>query len=337
MKRIFTGWMSVVLAFALLSGCGQQPETTPDAQQTGAQAAYEEGVTVRVAALKGPTAMGLVNLMKENEGNDEHYAFHLYTAADEIVPLIAKGEIDIALIPTNLAATLYQKTDSGVQVLDVNAGNVLYVVSHDETMSGMEGLKGKTVYMTGKGTTPEWTLRYLLNKAGLAEDDLTIEFKSEATEVLAAVGQDMSAVGILPQPFATVAMMQDQELALNFSLDDAWKQYSADGSGIVTGVTIVRKAFAEDHPAAAAQFIQDHQQSVDAAAEDSQTAAQLIEEYGIVKAAVASQVLENFNPLSAVSGSEMKAWVSGYLDMLFEMSPDAVGGKLPDEGFYYLG
>lgn len=337
MKRIFTGWTAVVLALALLSGCGQQPEPAQDAQQTGAQAAYGEGVAVRVAALKGPTAMGLVSLMKENEGNDEHYAFNLYTAADEIVPLIAKGEIDIALIPTNLAATLYQKTENGVQVLDVNAGNVLYAVSHDETLNDLAGLRGKTVYMTGKGTTPEWTLRYLMHKAGLAEGDLTIEFKSEAAEVLSALGQDMSAAGILPQPFATVTMMQDQELALNFSLDDSWKQYSGDGSGIVTGVTIVRKAFAAEHPAAVAQFMQDHRQSVDAAAKDPQTAAQLIEEYGIVKAAVASQVLENFNPLSAVSGSEMKAWVCGYLEMLFEMSPDAVGGKLPDEGFYYLG
>lgn len=335
-------WLAALLAGAMacsLIGCGtSQTQDTQTQQPTDAvEAGYEDGVTTRVAALKGPTAMGLVCLMGENEGEDAHYTFDLYTAGDEIVPLIAKEEVDIALIPTNLAATLYQKTEGGVQVLDVNAGNVLYVVSHDETLTDLSGLKGKTVYMTGKGTSPDWTLQYLLNQAGMSASDLTIEFKTEATEVVSALAQDATAIGILPQPFATVALMQDQELSANFPLENAWKKYSPDGSGIATGVTVVRKAFAEEHPAAVAQFMLDHQASVKAAEEDPAGAAALIEQYGIVKAAVAQQVIENFNPMVATTGDAMQTWVSGYLEMLYEIAPDAVGGKLPDEGFYYLG
>nr|WP_297176244.1 ABC transporter substrate-binding protein [uncultured Agathobaculum sp.] len=335
-------WLAALLAGAMacsLIGCGtSQTQDTQTQQPTDAvEAGYEDGVTTRVAALKGPTAMGLVCLMGENEGEDAHYTFDLYTAGDEIVPLIAKEEVDIALIPTNLAATLYQKTEGGVQVLDVNAGNVLYVVSHDETLTDLSGLKGKTVYMTGKGTSPDWTLQYLLNQAGMSASDLTIEFKTEATEVVSALAQDATAIGILPQPFATVALMQDQELSANFPLENAWKEYSPDGSGIATGVTVVRKAFAEEHPAAVAQFMLDHQASVKAAEEDPAGAAALIEQYGIVKAAVAQQVIENFNPMVATTGDAMQTWVSGYLEMLYEIAPDAVGGKLPDEGFYYLG
>lgn len=335
-------WLAALLAGAMacsLIGCGtSQTQDTQTQQPTDAvEAGYEDGVTTRVAALKGPTAMGLVCLMGENEGEDAHYTFDLYTAGDEIVPLIAKEEVDIALIPTNLAATLYQKTEGGVQVLDVNAGNVLYVVSHDETLTDLSGLKGKTVYMTGKGTSPDWTLQYLLNQAGMSASDLTIEFKTEATEVVSALAQDATAIGILPQPFATVALMQDQELSANFPLENAWKEYSPDGSGIATGVTVVRKAFAEEHPAAVAQFMLDHQASVKAAEEDPAGAAALIEQYGIVKAAVAQQVIENFNPMVATAGDAMQTWVSGYLEMLYEIAPDAVGGKLPDEGFYYLG
>lgn len=340
MKRIFAGLMAAVLSLSLLAGCGQTGDTAPAAeenQQESVQAGYEEGLTTRIAALKGPTAMGLVCLMDDNQAEDAPYTFELYTSGDEIVPLIAQGEVDVALIPTNLAATLYQRTEGGVQVLDVNAGNVLYVVSHDETLNSLEGLKGKTVYMTGKGTSPDWTLQYLLGKAGISADELTIEFKSEATEVVSALAQDSTAVGVLPQPFATVAMMQDQELSLNFPLENAWKEYSPDGSGIATGVTVVRTAFAEEHPAAVAQFVADHQQSVAAAEEDPARAAQLIEEAGIVKAAVAQQVIENFNPMAATAGEEMQSWVSGYLEMLYEIAPDAVGGQLPDEGFYYLG
>ena len=340
MKRIVACLMAAVLSLSLLAGCGQEQNTAPaaeDTQQQAVEPGYEEGLTTRVAALKGPTAMGLVCLMDDNQAEDAPYQFDLYTSGDEIVPLIAQGEVDIALIPTNLAAALYQRTEGGVQVLDVNAGNVLYVVSHDEALTDLESLKGRTVYMTGKGTSPDWTLQYLLNKAGIAVDELTIEFKSEPTEVVSSLAQDSTAVGILPQPFATVAMMQDQELSLNFPLENAWKEYSPDGSGIATGVTIVRTAFAEEHPAAVAQFVADHQQSVAAAEEDPARAAQLIEQAGIVKAAVAQQVIENFNPMVAASGEEMQTWVAGYLEMLYEIAPDAVGGTLPDEGFYYLG
>ena len=225
MKRFLAGLLAVAASFSLLTGCGQQGNAVDEQEpQSAVEPGYEEGLTTRVAALKGPTAMGLVCLMDENEGEDAHYSFDLYTSGDEIVPLIGKGEVDIALIPTNLAATLYQKTEGGVQVLDVNAGNVLYVVSHDEAIIDLNGLKGKTVYMTGKGTSPDWTLQYLLDKADMSESDLTIEFKTEATEVVSALAQDASAVGILPQPFATVAMLQDQELSMNFPLESVWER-----------------------------------------------------------------------------------------------------------------
>ena len=124
---------------------------------------------------------------------------------------------------------------------------------------------------------------------------------------------------------------------MNFPLESVWEKYSPDGSGIATGVTVVRTEFAKEHPAAVAQFVQDHQASVTAAEENPEEAAALTEEYGIVKAAVAEQVIEHFNPMVATTGEEMKTWVSGYLEMLYEVAPDAVGGKLPDEGFYYLG
>ncbi len=339
MKRITAGLSALILTFSMLTGCGQQSAQTEDSKNTDSdavEAGYEDGLVTRVAALKGPTAMGLVQLMQDNEGNENApYTFEMYTAGDEVVPLLAQDKVDIALIPTNLAATLYQKTEGNIQVLNVNAGNVLYVVSHDETLAELDGLKGRTVYMTGKGTTPEWTLRCLLNKSEITEDELTIEFKSEPTEVVAALGQDAQAVGILPQPFATVALMQDQEMSVNFPLDDPWR--ALNGQGIATGVTVVRKAFAEEHPAAVAQFVSDHRQSVQRVSEKTEDAAQLIEKYGIVKAGVAQQVLENFNPLSAESGDAMKAWVSNYLEALYEIDPAAVGGALPDEDFYYLG
>lgn len=335
MKKQWIRLLSAILVLSVLTGCGGKPQqqSQPDENAAG----YEQGLVTRISALKGPTAMGLVKLLKDNAtAETKHYEGSMYTAADEIVPLIAKGETDIALIPANLAATLYQRTEGGIQVIDVNAGNVLYALSYDESLQHMEGLKGKTVYMTGKGTTPEWTVRYLMQQSGLTDADLTLEFKPESAEVLSALSTDPTAAAILPQPFATVAMMQDQELTMNFSLSDEWAAQSGAG-GTVTGVTVVRRAFAEEHPAALRQFLADHAASVAYMTENVKDGARLIEEYGIVKAAVAEEVLTYFNPLSSVSGDQMKTWVDGYLRALHEIAPEAVGGKLPDEAFYYLG
>ena len=337
MKKHWIRLLSAVMALSLLAGCGAKPQQErPEAPENVAPG-YENGLITRVSALKGPTSMGLVKLLADDQAAEvQRYEGTMYTAADEIVPLIAKGETDIALIPTNLAATLYQKTEGGVQVINVNAGNVLYALSYDESLQHMEGLKGKTVYMTGKGTTPEWTVRYLMQQNDLTDADITLEFKPESAEVLSALSADPTAAAILPQPFATVAMMQDQELSMNFSLSDEWAAKSGAG-GTVTGVTIVRRAFAEEHPAALRQFLDDHTASVAYMTENTADGARLIEEYGIVGAAVADEVLAYFSPISSVSGEEMKTSVNGYLSALYEIAPEAVGGKMPDEAFYYLG
>lgn len=333
MKRIVAGLLTVCMSFTLF-GC------TSNQQGSETVETPPQAVVTCVAALKGPTAMGIVSMMETDANSDApQYEVALYTAADEIVPLIGKGEVDIALIPTNLAATLYQKTEGGVQVIDVNAGSVLYGVSGGGAITSAADLADKTVYMTGKGTTPEWTLRYLIEKAGLSFDEMQIEFKSESTEIVSLLQANPDAVGILPQPFATVAAQSDERLEIVYCLSDEWQTHSDPSvqQGTATGVTIVRKAFAEEHPEAVAQFIEAHAQSVQYMTENPEEGAALVEQNGIAKAGPVKLVLEAYNPLTAVSGDSMKAWLEEYLGMLYEIAPEAVGGAMPDEGFYYLG
>lgn len=356
-------WMAAVSAVALMAavitGCtGTTAETTAAATETAAETTAAEttaaegeeteaeaatteiaeissdGTEVRVGSLKGPTTMGLVNLMHDaEEGSAEgSYTFTMATQADELLAGMVSGDLDIALVPANVASVLYNKTEGGVSVIDINTLGVLYCITGDESISSVGDLAGKTVLTTGQGSTPEYVLNYLL--AANEVTDCTLEFKSEATEIAAVLQSDASQIAVLPQPFATVAMAQNEALRNAFSLTEAWDAVS-DGSQLVTGVTIVRDAFLEEHENAVELFLQEHAESAEAAVSDLDGTAELIAGYGIIeKAPVAKKALPYCN-IVCISGDEMETALSGYLNVLFEQNPTSVGGKLPEADFYY--
>ena len=292
---------------------------------------------VRIAGLKGPTTMGLVNLLDmEQQGSAAlDYDLQLYGTADEIVPGLIKGELDMAAIPANLAAALYQKTKGGIQVMAVNTLGVLYVVEKGDTVHSMADLAGRTILSTGKGTTPEYLLRYLLEKNGLDPDkDVKIQYCSEATEVTAQMAAaQKDAIAVLPQPYVTAAGMKDPSLRVALDLTAEWDKVS--DSQLVTGVTVVRTQYAQEYPDVVEAFLQEYAQSVRTANTDLDRTAALCEQQGVVaKAAIAKKALPACN-IVCRTGDEMQKDVSAYLSVLCAADPAAVGGKLPDEGFYW--
>lgn len=292
---------------------------------------------VRIAGLKGPTTMGLVNLLDmEQQGSAAlDYDLQLYGTADEIVPGLIKGELDMAAIPANLAAALYQKTKGGIQVMAVNTLGVLYVVEKGDTVHSMADLAGRTILSTGKGTTPEYLLRYLLEKNGLDPDkDVKIQYCSEATEVTAQMAAaQKDAIAVLPQPYVTAAGMKDPSLRVALDLTAEWDKVS--DSQLVTGVTVVRTQYAQEHPDVVEAFLQEYAQSVRTANTDLDRTAALCEQQGVVaKATIAKKALPACN-IVCRTGDEMQKDVSAYLSVLCAADPAAVGGKLPDEGFYW--
>lgn len=348
MKKI----LSLLLAFSLalsLAACGGSASSAASSaavsEVASSAAASEEEETaaplsatesLRIAGLKGPTTMGLVNLLSMEQAGTAamDYDLQLYGAADEIVPLLIKGELDMAAIPANLAATLYQKTSGGIQAVAVNTLGVLYVVEQGDTVHSMADLKGRTILSTGKGTTPEYVLRYLLTANGLDPDkDVDIQYYSEATEVTAQMASTQDAIAVLPQPYVTAAGLKDDTLRVALDLTAEWDKVA--DTQLITGVTVVRKAYAEEHPDVVAAFLADYAQSVNAANTDLDGTAALCEEQGVVaKAAIAKKALPNCN-IVCLTGEELKADVSGYLQVLYDADPAAVGGTLPGEDFYW--
>lgn len=308
-----------------------------ESQNPTAEEENSEKTTIRVASLKGPTSMGLVKLRKEaeEEVTKNQYEFQMYTAADEIVPLLVKGDIDIAAIPANLAAVLFQKTEGKIKALNINTLGVLYLVENGNQVNSFSDLKGKTVYMTGKGTTPEYAFRYLMKANGLNEEDVTIEFKSEAAEVANVLSTQENTIAVLPQPFVTVALSQNETLNIKLDFTEEWNRVSdKNGSSLVTGVTIVRSEFLEENEEAVRTFLQEQAASVDYVTQDIEGAANLVEYYDIIKAPIAKKAIPYCN-ITCITGEEMETQLSGYLNALYEENKESVGGTLPDETFYY--
>lgn len=325
-KKTIAIIMSLMLAVSVCAGCsGKGVEKTED-------------IEVRVGSLKGPTSMGLVYLMdraqKGETGN--RYEFTMAAAADELLPAMVSGDLDIALVPANVASVLYQKTQGGVSVIDINTLGVLYMVSGDDTIQEMEDLRGRTVYLTGKGTTPDYVLHYLLAEHGVTEG-VTLEYKSEATEVAAMLVEHPEEVGVLPQPFVTAACAQNEELSVVMDLNEQWDAVQGEGgSRLVTGVTVVRSDFLEEHRDAVDAFLQEHAASAAYANEHVEEAAELVAAAGIIeKAAVAAKAMPKCN-ITYMDGNDMRTALAGYLEALYEQDAASVGGALPADDFYYM-
>lgn len=315
----------------------QETQTESEQQSETLEEAYS-AVDIRVGSLKGPTSMGLVKLMKDTEDGlaANNYTFTMETAADALLPMMLQGKLDIALVPANVASVLYQKTEGGISVIDINTLGVLYMVSADSSLSNVGDLKGKTIYLTGKGTTPDYVLHYILAQNGLTEEDVTLEYKSEATEVAAVLANEPESIGLLPQPFVTAACMQNESLQVIFDMTQEWRAVQGEsGSELVTGVTIVRNEFLQENKAAVDKFLEEHMASADYANTNVEEAAELVAAQGIIeKAPIAQKAIPECN-LTYMEGEQMEAALSGYLQVLFEQAPESVGGSLPAEEFYY--
>ncbi len=322
-KRIQTTILLAVLGASLiLTGCSkEEPEDT----------------AVRIGSLKGPTSMGLVELMDQAEKGEAgaDYEFTMAAAADEINAAFLKGDLDIVLIPANVASVLYNKTGGQAVVLDINTLGVLYLLESGETVQSAADLKGRMIYLPGKGTTPDYALQYILAQNGLGMEDVDLQYKSEAAEVISALQEEPEALGLLPQPAVTTACMQNEGLRIALDLTEEWDKVSAEGS-LVTGVTLVRREFLEQHEAAVQEFLSAHEESAKFTNENIEEAAEMVAALEIVpKAPIAVQAIPGCN-ITCMTGTDMQTALSGYLTVLAEQNPEAVGGALPAEDFYYL-
>ena len=330
--------VSLLLALTLalsLTACGGQTNSESEQPETQEELTAAE---INLYVLSGPTGIGAMNLWAASDAGETKNTYHITMpgANDEVVAALSKGDADIAAVATNLAATLYNKTEGGVTVLAVNTLGVLSLLSNGQEVNAVSDLKGKTIYAPGQGANPEYILRYVLTGNGLDPDkDVTLQFVGEGSELLTVWQSDPEAIILAPQPVATSILMQNENAKTLFDMTEEWDKIAGGDSTLMMGCVIVRNEFLQASPGAVELFLQEYAASIEKAQSDVEGTAALCEQYGLIpKAALAQKALPSCG-LTFVTGAEMKTGLSGYLQVMFDANPKSVGGALPGDNFYY--
>ncbi len=336
MKKKLSVLLATLLMVGGLTACNN---TTSDEVQTPPAT---EQTTIKIAALKGPTAMGMAKMIHDQKDLEtKAYDIEVLNAVDEVIPKVATGEVDIAAVPSNVSSALYNKTEGKIVTLAINTLGVLYVVENGDTVHSVSDLKGKTIYSSGKGATPEYVLNYILKGNGLdPEKDVTIEYKSEHAECLAALTNDKNGIAVLPQPFVTAAQMKNDGLRVALDFTKEWtvvnESHPDQKTGVlITGVIVAQKEFVEQNPELVKAFLEDYKKSIEFTNSNIDEAAALIAEADIVPEPIAKRAIPLCN-IVYIDGGNMKELLGGYLNVLYEANPKSIGGKLPGEEFYYI-
>lgn len=292
---------------------------------------------INVTAMRGPTAMGMVKLMDDaanGEVGGNSYSFSIEGAIDAVNPKLIRGGVDIAALPANVSSVLYNNTKGQIRVIGINTLGVLYIAEKGNSINSVEDLRGKTIYASGNGATPEYALRFVLESAGLEiGKDVFIEWRSEHAECVAALSSGQGTVAMLPEPFLTSALSKDSSIRVALDLNDLW--LDAMGTELITGVVVARSAFIEEREDAVRSFLSLYKESVDFINSNIEEGAKLVEKYGIINASVAEKAIPGCN-ITLITGDAMKEALSNYLGVLYSMNEKSVGGSLPNEDYYFI-
>lgn len=316
MKRIVAMITAAVMLFSLaaFAACSKKQDDTE----------------IRIAALKGPTGMGMVKLADKQ--NYPNYTVSIEASPDALNPRIISGEVDVAAVPVNLASVLYNKLDGDISVLAVSTLGVIYVVEAGSEVNSVADLAGKTVYATGQGATPEYILNYLLDKNGVA-GSVEVNYVGEHAALATMLANGSAEIGMLPEPNVTSTLAGNDNLRIALNLTEEWNKVCS--TELVQGVVIARKSFVNEHPEAIEQFLREYEKSSTFVNENIDEAAKLIVDAGILgNVEIAKKAIPNCN-ISFSKGEAMHKAVEGMLTVLFEANPKSIGGKLPDKDFYY--
>lgn len=318
MKRLKILCLFIVLGMMIsLCSCNQKADATE--------------APFHIAALNGPTGMGIAKLMQDNNPN---YKVSLYQSPDDIVGKIVSGEIQVACVPSNLAAVLYKKTEQGILLLGTNTLGTLYMVENGESVTSLDDLKGKTIVASGKGSTPEYVLDELLLSAGIdPEKDVTINFLANHTDVVTEVVANEGTIALLPQPHVTIATTKNEKVHIALDLNEAW--VNEKGAELPMGVIIASRAFVMNNKKQVEKFLEDYAASVKFVNENVDEAAKIILEQGILaNEEVAKQAIP-YCHIVYKNAVDSKADLETFYTILKNVNPQAIGGDLPGEDFYY--
>ncbi|WP_313346167.1 ABC transporter substrate-binding protein [Sedimentibacter sp.] len=294
-----------------------------------------EPVNITIAGLKGPTSIGMIKMIDENALNTDKYNVNYVaeSAPDALTGKIINGEIQISSVPINLASVLYNKTGGKIQLMAVNTIGNFYIVGTDDIQS-IDELEGKTLGMSAKGSTPDFAMNYLLNQNNIS-DKVELDYAMDHATMAQSVIAEDTKIALLPQPFVTQTIMKNNNVNILVDLNEAWKIATDNKSQLYTGAIIVNKEFAENNKDFVKEFLKQYESSVKWVLENQKDASLLVEKNEIMPSAA---VVEKAIPYCGIvyePADKVKDGLNEFYKILFDSDPASVGGKMPDEGFYF--
>ena len=341
MKRILSLLLALMMVALCFAGCDNTASTASSKEAVSSKT-EPTSYDIKIAALAGPTGMGMAYLF-DNKDTINNYDYTVAGAPDEVTSKLLTGYYNIAAVPTNVAATLYNGSNGKVKLLALNTLGVLYVLEKGDTIKDIEDLKGKKIYVSGQGAVPEFMLDYLLSANGIDPDkDVTIDFTySTHADLVNFAASGAADVVLLPEPTVTSLLSQNKDMRVALDLNKVWddtvKGTEYEGSIISMGCVAVNTEFANKYPEAVKNFLIDYENSINKVNNDYEAASEKIAQLGIIpKAPVALKALPRCNIVFS-SGEDMIDQIKNFYNVLYSSNPKSVGGKLPDEAFYYVG
>ncbi len=336
---------AVILIIALFAGCTNIAGENPNSGENQVQETpnnYEEvkeepqeTTQVTIAGLKGPTSIGMIKMIDEKAMNSQGYnvEYIAESAPDALTAKIINGEIQISSVPVNLASVLYNKTEGEIQLMAVNTIGNLYIVGTDE-VSSLADLEGKTLGMSGKGSTPDFAMNYILKQNNL-EGKVELDYSPDHATLAQSVIAGDTGVALLPQPFVTQTIMKNNNVKMLIDLNEAWKEASSGASELYMGCIVVNKEFAENNKEFVSEFLKEYEASVNWVIENPKDASTLVEKNEIMPSAAMVEKAIPYCGISYVSAQGAKAGLNDFFKILFDSNPSSIGGKLPDDAFYF--
>jgi len=339
-KNTITIILCLILALSLLAGCGTKNATSAtDAPKETASATPSptEQVNVTIAGLAGPTSIGMIKMISEKALNSDAYAvnYEIANAPDTLTAKVINGEVQIAALPTNAAAVLYNKTEGKIQFLAQNTLGVLYLVGKDSAgITSLKDLAGKTITLSGSGAIPEYAMEYILDKAGI-KDSITLNYLTDHASTAQALLAGDADLAILPQPFVTQVLAKDASLKILLDINKEWETASGGSSVLSMGCLVVNKDFADANPEFIAEFLKQYEASVNYVNDNPKEAAVMVAEAGIVASADIAEKAIPYCNIVFKDAQSAKTEINGFLKVLFDFNPASIGGTMPNDGFYY--
>ena len=338
MKKKLAIFLLISIFMFSLVACSTKNSNQQNSDSNTSNNTSQSNIDVNIAGLKGPTSIGMIKMFDEKPslGKNITSIYSVANTPDILVAKLVKKEVDIAALPTNVASKMYNKTNGAYKLAAINTFGMLYLVTNNVKINDWSDLKGKKINIIGKGSTPDYVFNFLLKKNGInPEKDVELDYSLNQAELAQAIAANKVNIAVLPEPFVTMVIMKNKNVKISMNLQDEWEKIQGENSPIAMGCIVVRTDFAKTHPKAVNTFLKEYEKSINWVNKNPEKAGILVKKFGVLdNAKLAEKAIPNCN-IRFLNADKAKNTVNSFLKVLYDFTPSSVGGKLPDEGFFY--